>query len=90
MGIYQILKPYHERSGLSDPGWSQPPILASGERLAGVRDTRPTDATKAFWMQRLSTQPKSISYLILAIMPLRMPDNRYFTGRWRVQRPTLR
>ena len=31
---------------ISDPCWSQPPILASGERLAGVRDTRPTDADK--------------------------------------------
>ncbi|MDQ3186230.1 MAG: hypothetical protein M3Q16_07230 [Pseudomonadota bacterium] len=31
---------------LSDPCWSQPPILASGERLAGVRDTRPTEVDK--------------------------------------------
>ena len=31
---------------ISDPCWSRPPILASGERLAGVRDTRPTDADK--------------------------------------------
>ncbi|MGH8763221.1 MAG: MutS-related protein [Nitrosospira sp.] len=30
----------------SDSCWSQPPILAVGERLAGVRDTRPTEADK--------------------------------------------
>lgn len=31
---------------VSDSCWSQPPILAVGERLAGVRDTRPTEADK--------------------------------------------
>lgn len=29
---------------VSDPHRNQPPILATGERLAGVRDTRPTEA----------------------------------------------
>src|SRR5688500_15387447 len=29
---------------LPDTGWSQPPILSKGERLAGVRDTRLTEA----------------------------------------------
>ena len=31
---------------VSDPCWSQPSILAAGERLASVRDTRPTEVDK--------------------------------------------
>jgi DNA mismatch repair protein MutS len=31
---------------LSDAYWAQPPILSTGERPAGIRDTRPADADK--------------------------------------------
>ncbi|SOD42666.1 MutS-related protein [Nitrosovibrio sp. Nv4] len=31
---------------ISDSYWSQPPILSSGDRPAGVRDTRPTETDK--------------------------------------------
>lgn len=41
-----FLRPTMNDPAVPDPCWSQPPILASGERLAGVRDTRPSDADK--------------------------------------------